>query len=99
MLALGPDRAPIAAILKLQSSPPSSPPALPPVSVVPQALSARPATAVNATACHVLVERIMDPSIVQYGLSTSAASCGEPNTLNVGWDTIEPPESRAVAVS
>ena len=43
MLALGPERAPIAAIWKLQSSPPS-PPLPPPVSVVPQALSARPAT-------------------------------------------------------
>src|SRR6476659_10306669 len=76
MLALGPDSAPIAAILELQSPPLSPPsPALPPVSVVPQAASASPATADNATACHVLVERIIDPStVLGKGLSTSAAS-------------------------
>ena len=75
MLALAPERAPIAPILKLQSSPP--PASLPPsVSVVPHAVSARPATAVNATACHVLDERIMDPSTVLWAVHLGSLSAG-----------------------
>src|SRR5687768_6154100 len=100
MLALAPDRAPITPILKLQSSPDASPPP-PSVSVVPHALSTRPAAAAMAATCHVLDERIMDPSVVLWavGLTTSAASWREPNTLTVARDTIGAYQARAVAVS
>jgi hypothetical protein len=66
MLALAPERAPITPILPSQAA--SLEPALSPVSVVPHAASARPATAVNATTCHVLDERIMDVSVVLWAV-------------------------------